>query len=115
LDQVIHLFNDILTMNSYIHTHSIKLSKVEAPIVNHAQQPTSRSAVIPLKVARYIQLKLRMCFFGPFQSWDYYGNDTCSIVVSGGSEKKQLGNDRNWKILDFGYGWNALFGLQNSQ
>jgi len=88
-------------------------NKLEAPIVNHAQQPTSRDAVFPIRIARDLQPKLRMCFFGPFQGWDYYDNDTCPIVMSRRSKWKVVLEWLELEDLNFDCGWNALFGYQN--
>jgi len=65
-------------------------TKVEAPIVDHAESPTCRGTVFLIRVARDIQPKLRTCFFGPFEGWDYFDNDTCPVVVSGRSEWKTI-------------------------
>jgi len=42
------------------------VDKVEAPIVNHAQYPTSRGAVFSTKVRIDFQPKLGMYFLGLF-------------------------------------------------
>jgi len=52
------------------------LSKVEAPIVDHTQHPTYRDEVFPIKVARDIQPKLRMCFF-----WIFFKIGTIKVMT----------------------------------